>query len=76
MEIDIIANTGDLVWKTSDFGDAPDGRVDRVVGIPVNFGTTAELPLPQSPGGPVFRGSLFALSGLGVQGVPELKFGA
>jgi L-arabinonolactonase len=74
------------------FRYAPDGRVDRVIVMPVKKTTSvmfggpnldilfvtsmAKPPLPQFPGDPVLRGSLFGLSGLGVRGVPEPKFGA
>ncbi|MGL4488936.1 MAG: SMP-30/gluconolactonase/LRE family protein [Rhizobiaceae bacterium] len=68
----------------------PDGQVDRVIEMPVckvtsvMFGgpnldtlfvtSMAKPPLPRFPGDPVLRGSLFAISGLGVTGVPEPKF--
>lgn len=70
----------------------PDGRVDRVVEMPVkkvtsvNFGgpdmdilfvtSMAKPPLPRFPGDGPLRGSVFAISGLGVRGVPEPRFGA
>jgi sugar lactone lactonase YvrE len=70
----------------------PDGTVDRVVGMPVNkvssvmFGgpnldilyvtSMAKPPLPHHPGDGVLRGSLFAIHGLGIQGLPEPRFGA
>jgi sugar lactone lactonase YvrE len=69
---------------------APDGRVDRVIDMPVKkvtscmFGgpnldvlyitSMAKPPLPRFPGDPVLRGSLFAITGLGVRGVPESRF--
>jgi L-arabinonolactonase len=71
---------------------APDGSVDRVIEMPVkkvtsvNFGgpemdvlfvtSMAKPPLPRFPGDGVMRGSLFAITGLGVQGLPEPRFGA
>jgi L-arabinonolactonase len=70
---------------------APDGTVDRVIELPVkkvtsvNFGgpqldilfvtSMALPPLPRFPDDPVSAGSLFAISGLGVTGVPEPRFG-
>jgi L-arabinonolactonase len=70
----------------------PDGSVDRIVEMPVkkvtsvNFGgprldilfvtSMAKPPLPRFPGDGVQRGSLFAIHGLGVTGVPEPRFGA
>jgi L-arabinonolactonase len=69
----------------------PDGTIDRVIEMPVckttsvMFGgpnldilfvtSMAKPPLPQFPGDPVLRGALFAITGLGVTGVPEPKFG-
>jgi sugar lactone lactonase YvrE len=69
---------------------APDGSVDRVIDMPVKkvtsvmFGgpeldilfvtSMAKPPLPRFPGDGVLRGSLFAIHGLGVQGVPEMRF--
>ncbi|MNY69844.1 hypothetical protein D3C86_2078490 [compost metagenome] len=51
----------------------------------VNFGgpdmdtlfvtSMAKPPLPRYPGDNVMRGSLFAVRGLGVQGLPEPRFG-
>lgn len=71
---------------------APDGTVDRVIDMPVkkvtsvNFGganldtlyvtSMSKPPLPRFPDDPVQRGSVFAVTGLGVQGVPEHRFGA
>ncbi|MBV5324858.1 MAG: SMP-30/gluconolactonase/LRE family protein [Rhodospirillaceae bacterium] len=71
---------------------APDGKVDRVIDMPVkkvtsvNFGgpnmdilfvtSMAKPPLPRFPGDGVLRGSLFAIYDLGIKGVPEPRFGA
>ncbi|QKD03569.1 SMP-30/gluconolactonase/LRE family protein [Mesorhizobium loti] len=70
---------------------APDGTVDRIIDMPVKkitsvmFGgpkldtlyvtSMAKPPLPRFPGDGVLRGSLFAITGLGVTGVPEPRFG-
>ncbi|MCA0050394.1 SMP-30/gluconolactonase/LRE family protein [Mesorhizobium sp. B283B1A] len=70
---------------------APDGTVDRIVDMPVKkitsvmFGgpkldtlyvtSMAKPPLPRFPGDGVLRGSLFAITGLGVAGVAEPRFG-
>lgn len=70
----------------------PDGSVDRVIDMPVRkvtsvmFGgpnldvlyvtSMAKPPLPRFPGDGVMRGSVFAVTGLGVTGVPEPRFGA
>ena len=70
---------------------APDGKLDRVIDMPVkkvtsvNFGgpnldilyvtSMAQPPLPRFPGDGVLRGSLFAIHGLGVRGLPEPRFG-
>ncbi len=69
---------------------APNGVLDRVIPMPVKkvtsvmFGgpeldilyvtSMAEPPLPRFPGDPVERGSLFAITGLGVHGIPEPRF--
>jgi len=69
-----------------------DGKVDRVIEMPVKkvtsvmFGgpnldvlyvtSMAKPPLPRFPSDGVQRGSLFAIYGLGVRGVPEPRFGA
>ena len=69
---------------------APDGSVDREIRMPVKkvtsvmFGgpnldilyvtSMAKPPLPRFPGDGVMRGSLFAISDLGIQGVPESRF--
>jgi len=70
---------------------APDGTLDRVIDMPVkkvtsvNFGgpdmdvlfvtSMAKPPLPRFPSDGVLRGSLFAIHGLGVRGLPEPRFG-
>ena len=70
---------------------APDGTVDRVIDMPVKkvtsvmFGgleldvlyvtTMARPPLPRFPDDPIQAGSLYAITGLGVVGVPEPRFG-
>jgi L-arabinonolactonase len=69
---------------------APDGSVDRIIDMPVKkvtsvmFGgpnldilyvtSMAKPPLPRFPGDGVQRGSLFAIHGLGVVGLPEPRF--
>lgn len=68
----------------------PNGEVDRVIDMPVKkvtsvmFGgprldtlyvtSMARPPLPRFPGDGVLRGSLFAITGLGVRGVAEVRF--
>ena len=70
---------------------APDGSLDRVIEMPVrkvtsvNFGgpnmdilfvtSMAKPPLPRFPGDGQLRGSVFAISGLEILGVPEPRFG-
>jgi L-arabinonolactonase len=70
---------------------APDGSLDRVIEMPVkkvtsvNFGgpnldilyvtSMTKPPMPHMPGDGVQRGSLFAVRGLGVKGLPEPRFG-
>ncbi|MCV3205303.1 SMP-30/gluconolactonase/LRE family protein [Mesorhizobium sp. YC-39] len=70
---------------------APDGGIDRIIDMPVKkitsvmFGgpkldilyvtSMAKPPLPRFPGDSVLRGSLFAITGLGVIGTPEPRFG-
>lgn len=70
---------------------APDGSVDRVIKMPVKkvtsvmFGgpnldvlyvtSMAKKHLPNLPSDPVSRGSLFAVYDLGIQGLPEPRFG-
>ncbi len=69
---------------------APDGSVDRIIDMPVKkvtsvmFGgpnldilfvtSMAKPPLPRFPGDGVQRGSLFAIHGLAVRGIPEPRF--
>ena len=69
----------------------PDGTVDRIIDMPVKkvtsvmFGgpaldtlyvtSMARPPLPRFPEDPVAAGSLFAITGLGVTGTPEPRFG-
>lgn len=69
---------------------APDGSLERVVEMPVKkvtsvmFGgpeldvlyvtSMAKPPLPRFPGDGVQRGSLFAIHGLGIRGLPEPRF--
>lgn len=71
---------------------APDGTVDRIIEMPVAkvtsvmFGgpeldilfvtSMAKPPLPRFPGDGQARGSLFAIRGLGVRGIPEPRFGS
>jgi sugar lactone lactonase YvrE len=68
----------------------PDGKVDRVIDMPVKkvtsvmFGgprldtlyvtSMARPPLPRFPGDGVLRGSLFAITGLGIKGIAEPRF--
>ena len=70
----------------------PDGKIERVIEMPVKkvtsvmFGgpnldvlyvtSMAKPPLPRFPGDGVLRGALFAVTGLGIKGVPEPRFGA
>jgi L-arabinonolactonase len=70
----------------------PDGKVERVIDMPVKKVTSVMLggpkldilfvtsmakpPLPRFPGDGVLRGSLFAIHDLGIGGVPEPRFGA
>lgn len=70
---------------------APDGSLDRVIEMPVKkvtsvmFGgpdldilyvtSMTKPPAPHLPGDGVLRGSLFAIHGLGVKGMPEPRFG-
>ena len=68
----------------------PDGKVDRVIDMPVKkvtsvmFGgpnldilyvtSMAQPPLPRFPGDGRLRGSLFAIHDLGIRGLPEMRF--
>lgn len=70
----------------------PEGEIDRVIDMPVKkvssvmFGgpdldvlyvtSMAKPPLPGNPHDGVQRGSLFAIYDLGIQGIPEPRFGA
>jgi L-arabinonolactonase len=70
----------------------PEGRVDRIIEMPVRkvtsvvFGgpeldilfvtSMARPPLPRFPGDGQARGALFAVRGLGVRGLPEHRFGS
>lgn len=80
-----------LVYDSKLVRYTPDGAVDRVIEMPVkkvtsvNFGgpnmdvlyvtTMAKPPLPRFPGDGPLRGAVFAITGLGVKGVPEPRFG-
>ena len=68
----------------------PDGKVERIIEMPVKkvtsvmFGgpnldilyvtSMAKPPLPRFPGDGVLRGSLFAIYDLGIRGIPENRF--
>jgi L-arabinonolactonase len=68
----------------------PDGAIDRVIDMPVKkvtsvmFGgpeldvlyvtSMAKPPLPRFPGDGQDRGALFAITGLGIRGLPEARF--
>ena len=81
-----------LVYDSKLVRYAPDGTIDRIIDMPVkkvtsvNFGgpnmdilyvtTMAKPPLPRFPDDGPLRGSVSALTGLGVMGVPEPRFGA
>ncbi|UIN21199.1 SMP-30/gluconolactonase/LRE family protein [Herbaspirillum frisingense] len=70
----------------------PDGKVERVIEMPVKkvssvmFGgpnldvlyvtSMAKPPLPRNPHDGIQRGSLFAIYDLGIKGVPESRFAA
>jgi len=83
------------VWSATVFDGrifrySPDGRIDRVIDMPVckitslAFGgpnldrlfvtSMAEPPLPKYPGDGPLRGALFAIDGLGFTGRPEPRF--
>lgn len=69
---------------------APDGRIERIIDMPVKkvtsvmFGgpnldilyvtSMAKPPLPRFPADPALRGALFAIHDLGVHGLPEPRF--
>ena len=69
---------------------APDGSIDRIIEMPVKkvtslaFGgkdldvlfvtSMSQPPLPRFPGDNQLRGSVFAIYGLGIQGVAETYF--
>ncbi len=69
---------------------APNGTIDRIIDMPVKkvtslaFGgknldilyatSMSQPPLPRFPGDNQLRGSLFAIHGLGVTGIPEVRF--
>ncbi len=81
-----------LVYGGKIFRYAPDGSVDRTIDFPVLkltsvmfggpdldtlFVTSMSKPsMPRFPGDGQLRGSLFAIRGLGVHGIPEPRFGA
>jgi sugar lactone lactonase YvrE len=83
---------GALVYGGKVIRYAPDGSVDRTIDFPVlkltsvMFGgpnldtlyvTSMSKPsMPRFPGDGQLRGSLFAIRGLGVHGIPEPRFGA
>lgn len=68
----------------------PDGKIERVIDMPVKkvtsvmFGgpdldvlyvtSMAKPPLPRFPGDGQLRGALFAITGLGIRGLPEARF--
>jgi len=81
-----------LVYDSKLVRYTPDGEVDRVIDMPVRkvtsvaFGgpemdvlyvtSMAKPPLPRFPSDGQQRGSLFAITGLGIRGVPEQRFGS
>jgi L-arabinonolactonase len=80
------------VYDSKLYRYTPEGQIDRIIEMPVKkvtsvmFGgpnmdvlyvtSMAKPPLPRFPGDGVLRGSLFAITGLGIKGVPEPRFGA
>ena len=68
----------------------PDGTIERVIDMPVKKATSvmfggpdldvlyvtsmAKPPLPRFPDDGQLRGALFAITGLGIQGLPEARF--
>ncbi len=81
-----------LVYDSKVVRYRPDGSIDRIIEMPVKkvtsvmFGgpeldtlfvtSMAKPSQPRFPSDGVQRGSLFAIHGLGVRGVPEPRFGA
>ncbi len=81
-----------LVYAGKILRYTPDGQVDRVIDMPVKkvtsltFGgpgldilyvtSMAKPPLPRFPSDGQQRGALFSISGLGVKGIAERRFGA
>lgn len=68
----------------------PDGKIERVIDMPVKKATSvmfggpdldvlyvtsmAKPPLPRFPDDGQLRGALFAITGLGIRGLPETRF--
>ena len=81
-----------LVYSGKIVRYAPDGTIDRIIEMPVlkttslAFGgpnldilyvtSMAKPPLPRFPADGQMRGALFSVSGLGVTGIAEPRFGA